>query len=663
MSIRSLLFLLVFAAAIGFFAYNCARLLKFLSIGKPERRLDNVGARVKNVLVVAFGQKKLLREPLAGLMHFFIFWGFVILLTAILEAVIQGLFPGFTLAVLGPLFPPLALLQETIGALVVLSVLAALARWILVPPKRYFGPEVSAHVRLDASLILCLILLIMVSMFGTNAARIVLSGEMQRSRFVSSRLAGLFIGSSSVRAWFEVFWWTHLLAVLGFLNYLPFSKHLHVITAIPNVFFSSLEPPGRLAKLNLEDENAEQFGAADVRDLTWKQLLDGFTCTDCGRCTSVCPANITGKILSPRKIIMDIRQRTEELAPLIVGGIGEDGKEIAGKRLLDSYITEEELWACTTCRACMEECPVMIEHVPVILDMRRYLVLTESRFPSELQGAFKNLETNHAPWAFSHQTRADWARDSEIRTMAEAGGEVEVLYWVGCAGAYDARYNKVARAMVKLMNAAGVRFAILGTEEKCTGDPARRSGNEYLAQMLIAENVETLNKYKFRRIVASCPHCFNTLKNEYPEFGGNYQVVHHTVFLNELVDAGRLKVSREAKEKITFHDSCYIGRYNGIYDAPRNLLSASGADLAEMGRSRDKGFCCGAGGARMFMEERAGKRVNIERTEEALSLNPKTIATACPFCMTMMTDGVKAKGAEEKVQVRDVAEILAESIL
>src|SRR5438093_2070010 len=490
MTLRTAVFCVVLLAAIAFFSYSVHRLVKFLSIGRKESRLDNFSARLKNVLVIAFGQKKLLREPLAGLMHFFIFWGFVILLTAILAAAIQGLFPGFTLPVLGPLFPPLALLQETIGALVLLSVLAALARWTLVPPKRYFGPEVSAHVRLDASMILCLILLIMVSMFGTNAARIVMSGEFDRSRFVSSQLARLFIGSSSVRAWFEVFWWTHLLAVLGFLNYLPFSKHLHVITAIPNVFFSSLEPPGRLAKLNLEDENAEEFGAADVRDLTWKQLLDGFTCTDCGRCTSVCPANITGKILSPRKIIMDIRQRTEELAPLIVGGIGEDGKEIAGKRLLDSYITEEELWACTTCRACMEECPVMIEHVPVILDMRRYLVLTESRFPLELQGAFKNLETNYAPWAFSHSARAEWAKDLPVKTVEEAGEDVEVLYWVGCAGAYDARYSKVTRAMIKLMNSAGVNFAILGKEEKCTGDPARRSGNEYLAQTLITENVE-----------------------------------------------------------------------------------------------------------------------------------------------------------------------------
>jgi Fe-S oxidoreductase len=352
-----------------------------------------------------------------------------------------------------------------------------------------------------------------------------------------------------------------------------------------------------------------------------------------------------------------------EKAPLMFAGNGEKNQEIMDKRLLDNYINDEELWACTTCRACMEECPVTIEHVPVIVDMRRYLVLTESRFPAELKTVYKNLETNYTPWAFSHQTRGDWAKGLEVKTIAEVNGDIEVLYWVGCAGAFDDRYKKVTQAMVKLMNTAGVKFAILGTEEKCTGDPARRSGNEYLAQMLINENVETLNKYNIKKIIASCPHCFNTLKNEYPQFGGNYEVVHHTTFLNELINSGKLKISKETKDKITFHDSCYIGRYNGIYDAPRNLLETSGANLVEMARSRDKGFCCGAGGARMFMEEKVGKRVNIERTEEALSLNPNTIATACPFCLTMLTDGVKAKEVQEKVQVKDVAEILAESMV
>jgi Fe-S oxidoreductase len=659
---RSILFAIILVAALVFFVYSCRRLISSLSIGKSATRVDQPGRRLKNVLLIAFGQSKLLREPLAGFMHFFIFWGFVILLSAVLEAIVEGLVPGFTLEVLGPVFPPLAVLQDAIAILVVASCVVALARWYLFPPRRYFGPEITGHVRMDATLILSLILVIMVSMLGTNATRMVGQGHVQTFRFASAAVVPLFQGTAA-GMWFEIFWWVHILVVLGFLNYLPYSKHLHVLTSVPNVYLASLEPRGQLSKLNLEDENAVKFGVDDVTELTWKQLLDGFTCTDCGRCTAACPANITGKALSPRKIIMNIRERTAELSPVLLAGGAEQKNAVTDHRLLDNFVTEEELWACTTCRACMEECPVMIEHVPAIVDMRRYLVLNDSRFPPELTTTFRNLETNFSPWAFSPESRADWAKDLGVTTMAEEGGDVDMLYWVGCAGSFDQRYIKVSRAMVKLLNAAGAKFAILGTEEKCNGDPARRAGNEYLAQTLIAENVETLNRYKVRKIVASCPHCFNTLKNEYPQFGGNFEVVHHTTLLEELVRSGRLKLKTDSKARTAFHDSCYIGRYNGIYDAPRNLLASSGAALAEMPRSRDRGLCCGAGGARMFMEETVGKRVNIERTEEALALNPRVIATACPFCMTMMTDGVKAKDADERVQVRDVAEILADSLI
>lgn len=652
----------VFVAALVCFSGSVIRLLAHLKLGKPEDRFDQIGKRIAKVITVAFGQSKLLREPLAGLLHFFIFWGFVILLSAVFEAAVEGFVPVFTLGVLGPCFPPLAALQELIGVLVVLACLLALVRWYFVPPKRYFGPEISGHVRADATFILSLILVIMISMFGTFATRMALSSSLVEARLLSVRLAPLF-AAAPARVWYGVFWWTHIVAVLGFLNYLPYSKHLHILTSVPNVFFTSLEPRGRLKRLNLEDEAAEKYGSEDVKDLTWKQLLDGYTCTDCGRCTSVCPANLTGKTLSPRKIIMNIRQRTAEIGPLLLAGTADSQPDILGHRLLGSLVTDQELWACTTCRACMEECPVNIEHVPTIVDMRRFLVLSESRFPEELTATFRNLETNFTPWAFGHESRADWAQGLEVRTMAETGGEsVDMLYWVGCAGSYDRRYQKVSRGMVKLLNAAGVRFAILGVEEKCNGDAARRAGNEYLAQMLIAENVETLSRYKVRKIVTTCPHCYNTLKNEYPEFGGNYEVVHHTELLRDLLQAGRLKIGSKIAEKITFHDSCYLGRYNGIYDAPRNLLSAAGASLVEMPRARSRGFCCGAGGARMFMEEREGKRVNIERTEEALSLQPDTIATACPFCMTMLSDGLKAKDAEERARVRDVAEVLSDAL-
>lgn len=663
--IRLLVFAMVLIAALGYFAFSCRRILRLLALGKNEDRFDKPWERLKNVLLIAFGQSKLLREPLAGLMHFVIFWGFVILLSAVLEAIVQGIIPAFTLEFLGPLFPPLAILQEIVGALVILSCLMGLARWYWMPPKRYFGPEIDAHVRMDATLILCLIMTIMASMFGTIATRMVLSGEVSSARFISRQFMALFAGSSYVPVWYEIFWWTHIVCVLGFLNYLPYSKHLHVLTSIPNVYFASLRPKGELPKLNLEDENAEKFGADDIKDLTWKQLLNGLTCTDCGRCTSVCPANTTGKKLSPRKIIMNIRERTSELAPLLLGenhATPQQREQLAGHRLLDNYISDEELWACTTCAACMQECPVTIEHVPSIVEMRRYLVLTESRFPLELTATYKNLETNYTPWAFSQESRADWAKGLEVKTMAEADGEVEYLFWVGCAGSFDKRYEKVSQAMVKLLNAAGIKFAILGTEEKCTGDIARRSGNEYLAQMLMTENVETLNRYKVKKIVTACPHCFNTLANEYPQFGGNYEVISHTVLLDRLIKSGRLKIAPKFTQAVTYHDSCYLGRYNDVYEAPRSLLAVAGARLTEMGRSRDRGFCCGAGGARMFLEELTGKRINVERAEEALKLNPQTIATACPFCMTMITDGVKAKDADEAVQVKDVAEILVELV-
>jgi Fe-S oxidoreductase len=658
--LRIVMFGALLFISIGCFGYSCSRLLRALAIGKSEKRFNHVGARLKNVLKIAFGQSKLLRDRIAGMMHFFIFWGFIILLSAVAEAIVQGILPQFTLKALGPLFPPIAALQETIGALVVLSCLFALVRWCLFPPKRFYGREVTGHVRLDATIILSLILTIMISMFGANATRMAVTAQIDPVRFISGQISRFVEGSAREQLWYQLFWWIHITLILGFLNYLPYSKHLHILTSIPNVFFSSLRPRGELCALNFSDENAERFGAADVSDLSWKQILDGFTCTDCGRCTAACPASITGKPLSPRKIIMNIRERTLELAPILISGKGR--QEILNHGLLDSFITEEELWDCTTCRACMEECPVMIEHVPTIMDIRRYLVLTESRFPKELIPAFKNLETVYNPWGFDPESREDWAKDLDVRTMAKADYNIEILYWVGCAGAYDARYQKVSRAMVRLMNAAGVNFAILGKEEKCNGDPARRSGNEYLAQMLISENVETLNRYGVRKIVASCPHCFNTLKNEFPQFGGTYEVLHHTMFLNQLIRSGKLKIPARTEEKIAFHDSCYAGRYNGIYDDPRDLIAYAGARLTEMARSRSRGLCCGAGGARMFMEERVGKRINIERTEEALSLNPDTIATECPFCMTMLTDGVKAKNADERVPVRDVAEILADAL-
>jgi Fe-S oxidoreductase/nitrate reductase gamma subunit len=670
MNIHSVMFLIVLLGAGLFFFYSLRKVVSYVKVGKPEGRLDNPVQRIKNVLVIAFGQSKLLREPLAGMMHFFIFWGFVILLLAIVESIGEGLIPGFSLSFLGPLYPPLVFLQDLIGVLVIASVLFALFRRYVIRPQRLEGDR---HARLDATFILCTILLIMVSMFLQNAANIVRGAQIAgESRFFSFALSSLFTSSSveGLEGWFHFFWWVHILLVLGFMNYLPYSKHFHIISSVPNTYFAKLGVRAALKPLNLQDETATKFGASDIEDLTWKQLLDGYTCTECGRCTASCPAAITGKPLSPKKIIVDIRRRTAEKAPLLAAGItpenvtgnGTGATAIFGTKLVDDFITEDELWSCTTCMACVQECPVMIEHVDSIVDMRRYLVLNESRFPKEMQATFENLERNFTPWAFSHSTRSDWAEGLAIPRLADTPS-AEVLFWVGCAGAYDARYKKVTQSFAKLMTMANISFAILGNEEKCNGDPARRAGNEYLAQMLMTENIGILNNYKVKKIVTTCPHCFNIFRNEYPQFGGSYEVIHHTDFIMGLIDSGKIKLTKEKRAKITYHDSCYLGRYNELYDQPRKAVAAiPGVEMVEMNRSKDKGFCCGAGGARMFMEETIGKRVNIERTEEALSLQPDVIGTACPFCMTMMTDGVKAKDAVEQVQVKDIAELVLEAV-
>jgi Fe-S oxidoreductase len=657
MTLNALLFALVFVAALAFFARNVVRLVGYLRLGKKDDRFSGVGRRLRRVLTIAFGQSKLLREPLAGLLHLLIFWGFVVLLSAVLESVGEGLFPGFSFSFLGPLYPPLLFLIDLFGALVIVSVVVSIARRLFAPPARL---RVTGHAKWDAVLILALILTVMLTMFGQNSARIA-TGVRGDARFVAVQLSALF-PRESAHAWFLAFFWCHMVAVLGFLNYLPYSKHLHVLTSIPNVYFSSLAPKGAIAPINLADETLTKYGATDIEDLTWKQLLNGFTCTECGRCTSVCPANTTGKLLNPKKIMVDLRSRTMEKAPAmaLASAPGGDAPAVPGHQLLDNFITEQELWACTTCMACVQECPVMIEHVDTIVDLRRGLVLNESRFPDELKTTFANLERNFTPWGFGHAARADWAEGMDIPRLADTG-KTDLLFWVGCAGSYDARYRKVTQAFARIMQRAGVNFAILGAEEKCNGDAARRMGNEYLAQSLITENVATLNRYGVKKIVVTCPHCMQSLGKEYRQFGGQYEVVHHTTFIQELLDSGKLNIPARAGATMTFHDPCYLGRYNDVYDAPRDILDSLGTRV-EIRRNRDRSFCCGAGGGRMWMEEKEGKRVNVERTEEALATGAGVIGTGCPFCMTMLTDGVKEKDASGTTAVKDIAELVLESI-
>lgn len=664
MTIKNVIFIVVFLSAFGFLSWSLRNLFLYMKVAKKkDNRFDDVGRRIGNVLKIAFGQSKLLREPVAGTVHFLIFWGFILFLFAVIEAIIQGFYSSFNLSFLGPVYSVITVIQDVFGLLVIIAVVTALLRRYVFKIPRL---QVDKGASLDAIVILSLILIVVVSMLLQNMAGIAKNNFVLHEyevRPISAVLVNVFFDNPSIgaNAAYEVYWWIHVLTIFGFMNFLPYSKHLHVFTSIPNTYFANLDPVRNTIKhLNLEDENAESFGASDIEQLSWKQILDGYSCTECGRCTQACPAHTVGKSLNPKEIIVDIRRRTKDKAPLIVDGVTES--EQFQKTLVHDYVSDKVLWQCTTCMACVQECPVMIEHLDSIIDMRRDLVLTESKFPSELNAVFKSLETNYSPWAFNPADRAKWAEGLGVKTMAE-DSNCEYLFWVGCAGSYDERYKKVSQSFSKLMQIAGVEFRILGTQEKCNGDTARRLGNEYLAQMFMMENVETLNHYKVQKIVTACPHCFHSLKNEYKQFGGHFEVYHHTELIDEMIASKKILLNGNNNSDVTYHDSCYLGRYNEVYDAPRKSLSAvEGINLIEMSRNKDKGFCCGAGGGRLFLEDDEGGRINEERTKEALATNAETIASACPFCMTMMTDGVKHFNKTEEVKVKDIAEIILENL-
>ena len=490
----------------------------------------------------------------------------------------------------------------------------------------------------------------------------------------------------ALHVYHEFFWWMHIILIFIFANILPYSKHFHVFLSVPNVFLSRLDPLGKLynmpeitkeVKLMMDpdaafatpaddDEEVGRFGVKDVEDLTWKNYLDSLTCTECGRCTSVCPAHLTGKLLSPRKIIMDVRARMKEKGPgLVKNGTGYDDK----KALINDYISPEELWACTTCNACAQECPVNINHPSIIVDLRRYLVMEESAAPGELNATFTNIENNGAPWQFSPEDRMLWAEGLEVPLYADRfnkNEKPEYLFWVGSAGAFDDRYKKVTREFIKILNHLKVDYAVLGTEETDSGDVARRAGNEMLFQMQAMMNIEVLNGYEVKKIITCDPHDFNTFLNEYPDFGAEFEVIHHTQFLQQMMDEGQLNLSESAtlkNKKITFHDPCYLGRGNGEYQAPRDVLDAIPSEKVEMKRNKSFALCCGAGGGQMFKEaEKGEKEIFIERTEEAIETGADIICTACPFCMVMMTDGIKYKNKEEELKNYDLAELVSMSL-
>ncbi len=666
--ITVLILLVVGLAAFGFSSY---RWWKVIRSGKPDNRFNDYPKRLKNLVTIAFAQTKILKGDLkAGLMHAIIFWGFCVIGLRTILLFGMGFSPTFGSwfmeSVPGRVY---SLLLNVILLLVIVAVTYAAYRRVILKVSRLTQS-------IEALFILFMIFMLCLTDFTFEGTR--LAGDMSHAAWAPvDALVGLAFKAMNLSP--ETFavignvsYLVHVGLILLFLNFLPYGKHFHVFTFLPNVFFMRTTPLGQLRTLNLEDPNATSFGAAKLTDMTWKDLLDVATCTECGRCSSVCPAFNTGKVLSPKQINIDEREYLRKEYRLgnanshwTPFGLREGGEAPAeAERYLTPFVMDPEVfWSCTTCRACEEACPVGIEFVDRIVDTRRHMVLTQGVMPTEVQTTFRNLEVNSNPWGLAASDRAEWCKSLGVKMMADHP-TAEHLYFVGCAGSFDDRNTKIATAFVKMLQKANVDFAILGKEENCTGDPARRIGNEYLYQTLAKTNVETMNRYKFKKVITACPHCFNTIKNEYPQLGGNYEVVHHTDFLYELIREGRLTPVRPLPQTVTYHDSCYLGRYNEVYDAPREILkSIPGAELVEAALSKENGRCCGAGGGRMWMEERAGTRVNHKRLEDLQTTNPNVIASACPFCITMLRDATRDKHVEEKIQTKDVVELLAESII
>ena len=693
--VTQVIFILLLAASVAFFvrtSWIFGRAV-FSGAADPRSRIDDLPGRLVDVGIYFFGQKKVAEEGpqhRTSKHHLFIFWGFMIITIATLDIFVSGAIPGVSLHLLpGVIYKPIYLLIDVMNAVVLLVILWAITRRTLVRPRLIPW-------NLDAGLILGAIGSLMVTHFIFHAYQIAGTGISHAYMPVSNLLAGALPAEGAARG--AVFgYWLHVLILLTFLNYLPYSKHIHLLGALPNIFARNRSARKLdLPKLDLEDEN--QWGVGKFEQLSWKSLLDTYACTECARCTNYCPAYNTGKNLSPMQLIHDIRYemldrvesrdkiaRLEKELGQLTAYAGEHGFDAAHPhpdqvflatqlaearaeaeampRMTGGRVQEDTLWACTTCGACQEVCPVFIEHPVKIIQMRQNLVLEQEKTPPELQRTFRNIERQSNPWGIANDQRMDWAKDLHVPTI-EDNPDPEYILWVGCAGAFDNRIIKQTRAMVKLLDTAGVDYAVLGHQEACTGDPARRAGNEMLFQALAEQNVETLKSVNAKKVVTSCPHCLHTLRHDYPQFGGEFEVVHHTQLIDVLMKDGKLNSGSSPVSTITYHDSCYLGRWNGEFDAPRDIISAVGAPggIKEMTRSKRHGFCCGAGGARMFMEEHEGERVNLNRTDEVIATGATAVAVACPFCNIMLTDGMKQRNVDDKIQVLDVAELVAQTI-
>ena len=677
----------IFWGAAAFFVLAMLRHLRIFAVARPSRPFANVPLRVGGLIEYAFVQTKMFKDVKAGLMHAGIFWGFILLTVGTANIVTGGLIEAvLSIPFDGLLWTLVNAMQNVVAVIVLASIGVAYYRRLVVKPPRL-------TLNRDALVILGMIAGVVATELLAQAFQAAAYGEVPGA-FIANALAVPLrsLSSQVLEAGFATLWWAHIALVAAFFCYLPFSKHLHIATAFPNIYFRKLAPRGELPKLDLEAEDAT-FGLKTLQDLGWKDLLDGFTCTECGRCQQACPAWNTGKPLNPKQFIMGIRHMSIDAeqgidiipnSPIVRDTYGlvdtAPSATAVAAPIVDNAIPYDAVWDCVTCGACVEACPVLIEHVDKIVGLRRNLVLEESRFPTELTAAFRSMENQGNPWGQPSSERVAWTRSLPfevpvVASVAAAGGldDLEVLYWVGCAAAFDTRNQKVARAVATCLHAAGVNFAILGQEELCTGDPARRMGNDYVFQMLAMANVETLDKYRMgeRTIVTACPHCFNTIGNEYGQLGGRYRIVHHSQYLAGLLESGRLVTLPEDATastgdhrpgSVTVHDSCYLARYNNVIAPPRDVLGAAGVSITEMDKSGRNTFCCGAGGGRMWMEETRGTRINEERTRQVLATGAETVATSCPFCMVMMTDGLAGADGGSAVAAMDISEVLAARI-
>ena len=689
--INLIAFLLVAAYAASLFVYLISTRMKYIKLGKKVEFDNRVKERMALLKENVFGQKKLLKDKKSGIMHVMFFYGFLLVQFGAIDFIIKGIKPGWHLP-FGPLYPAFTFFQELVALVILVAVVWAFYR-------RYIEKLVRLKRGFKSGLVLLFIGGLMLSTLLGNGMSLIWHGhEPTWSEPVASIFAIAFswIGETGSIVMFYIAWWIHTIILFTFLVYVPQSKHAHLIAGPANVYFHRLTNPGKLSKIDFEDETQESFGVGKIEDFTQYQLIDLYACVECGRCTSMCPATGTGKMLSPMDLILKLRDHLTEKGavitkqqPWVPGFIFSNTKgnqlalaasgqgleeqaatSIYNPSLIGEVITEEEIWACTTCRNCEDQCPVMNEHVDKIIDLRRYLVLTEGKMNPDAQRAMQNIERQGNPWGLNRKEKENWRElraDVNIPTVKEmkkAGEEFEYLFWVGSMGAYDNRSQKIALAFAKLLNEANVKFAILGNKEKNSGDTARRLGNEFVFQELAVNNIAEFEKNEVKKIVTIDPHAYNIFKNEYPDFGLEAEVFHHTELLAELVKEGRLKPTFEVNEIITFHDSCYLGRYNEVYEAPRTILKAiPGVKLVEMERNREKGMCCGAGGGLMWMEEETGHRINVARTEQALIVKPSVISAGCPYCLTMLTDGTKAKEVEDTVSTYDVAELLEKSIV